>query len=282
VNKWGSDTFNHYLDIFNSIDAVTAGIFLCPAYEMFHEPVPDPDWSTIVPSFRHLSPADLAMYDTQKIYKYGFAYDTIIAEGRLYMEYLITKIKSFTGRATILTGCRVESLTELSFYGENFAAVINCTGLGARELVDDASMYPIRGHVVRVKAPWIRYHVEAENKENPTLPAYIIPNSDTIVLGGTKALDDDDLTPRKEDRDAILARCIAAVPSLAASEFVEEWVGLRPGRPSVRLELERFDSNGGDMPPVVVSNYGHGGSGLTLAYGCAGDAVELLQKEKII
>ena len=142
--------------------------------------------------------------------------------------------------------------------------------------------------MLRVKAPWVRYHVEAEQRENPDLPAYIIPNSDTVVLGGTKRLNDEDLTPRKEDREAILARCTAAVPSLAAAEFVDEWVGLRPGRPSLRLELERFDNSTSDgmssedMPPFVVHNYGHGGSGLTLAYGCAGECVELLAAEHIL
>ncbi|KAL4531492.1 hypothetical protein Ndes2526B_g04395 [Nannochloris sp. 'desiccata'] len=289
VNKWGTDTFQHYLEIFNSQDAATAGIFLCPAYELYHEPVPDPAWSTTVPSYRHLSSTDLAMYDPQKIYNYGFAYDTIIAEGRLYMQWLVAKIKSYTSRVTILTGCHVESLTDLSSYSDDFVAVINCAGLGARELVKDESLYPIRGHVLRVKAPWVRFHAEAEQRDSPDMPAYIIPNSDTVVLGGTKGhKGDEDLNPRKDDRDAILARCTAAVPSLAGAEVIDEWVGLRPGRPSVRLELERFDSNNsrerssGDMPPFVVHNYGHGGSGLTLAWGCAGDSVELLAKQNII
>jgi glycine/D-amino acid oxidase-like deaminating enzyme len=228
------------------------------------------------------------MYDPQEIYKYGFAYDTIIAEGRLYMEWLLAKIKSYIGRATILTGCHVESLADLSSYDVDFAAVINCAGLGARELVKDESIYPIRGHVLRVKAPWVRFHVEAEQRGSPDMPAYIIPNSDTVVLGGTKGhKGDEDLIPRKEDRDAILARCTAAIPSLAGAEVVDEWVGLRPGRPSVRLELEIFDKysskrSSGDMPPFVVHNYGHGGSGLTLAWGCAGDAVDVLAKQNII
>lgn len=226
------------------------------------------------------------MYDPQKIYKYGFAYDTIIAEGRLYMQWLLEKIKA-TGRARILVGCHVVKLTDLSSYYEEdpFDAVINCVGLGARELVNDSSVYPIRGHVLRVKAPWVRYHVEAEQRDNPNLPAYIIPNSDTVVLGGTKVLNDEDVTPRKEDRDAILARCTAAVPSLAVAKLVDEWVGLRPGRPSVRLELERFErasssstKSSNDMPPFVVHNYGHGGSGLTLAWGCAGEAVDLISE----
>lgn len=34
--------------------------------------------------------------------------------------------------------------------------VVNCTGLGAAELFGDTSMFPIKGHVIRVQAPWIK------------------------------------------------------------------------------------------------------------------------------
>lgn len=45
------------------------------------------------------------------------------------------------------------------------------------------------------------------------------------------------------------------------------WVGLRPGRAPLRLETEEVAS----VP--VVHCYGHGGSGITLAMGCAEDVV---------
>ena len=43
--------------------------------------------------------------------------------------------------------------------------------------------------------------------------------------------------------------------------------GLRPYRPSVRLEREGR----------LIHNYGHGGAGYTLAYGCAEDVAALLE-----
>ncbi len=79
------------------------------------------------------------------------------------------------------------------------------------------------------------------------------------------------------DRERILAGCAEAFPSLAAAEPVGDWVGLRPGRTCIRVEaaagaLQR-PGGGGEVP--VVHNYEHGGSGLTLAWGCAGDVVRL-------
>jgi len=51
---------------------------------------------------------------------------------------------------------------------------------------------------------------------------------------------------------------------------LEHRVGLRPARTSVRLEAERA----GEV--TFVHNYGHGGSGVTLSWGCAEDATELV------
>lgn len=48
----------------------------------------------------------------------------------------------------------------------------------------------------------------------------------------------------------------------------------------MRLELEDVQlKSGGSKPSLpVVHNYGHGGAGLTLAWGCAGDVAQLVQQ----
>ena len=47
-------------------------------------------------------------------------------------------------------------------------------------------------------------------------------------------------------------------------------MGLRPARPQVRLEAETVADGRG-----LVHNYGHGGAGISLSWGCAQDAAKL-------
>jgi len=39
--------------------------------------------------------------------------------------------------------------------GEGWDVVVNCSGLGAQQLLPDPHCYPIRGQIMRVKAPWV-------------------------------------------------------------------------------------------------------------------------------
>lgn len=52
------------------------------------------------------------------------------------------------------------------------------------------------------------------------------------------------------------------------------WVGLRPSRVPLRLssEITRTNSTGAEV--LVCHCYGHGGSGVTLSWGCAEDLVQ--------
>jgi D-amino-acid oxidase len=70
-----------------------------------------------------------------------------------------------------------------------------------------------------------------------------------------------DVDPATES--AILARGRALVPALEHAAIVSHAVGLRPGRSEVRLETVRRPGG------IIVHNYGHGGGGVTLSWGCA-------------
>ena len=76
--------------------------------------------------------------------------------------------------------------------------------------------------------------------------------------------------PSEETVKRIVARATDLVPDLRGARVLGTRVGLRPARPAVRLEAE-------DRPEgPVVHCYGHGGSGVTLSWGCADEVADLV------
>ena len=62
------------------------------------------------------------------------------------------------------------------------------------------------------------------------------------------------------------------------AKIVEKQIGFRPSRVGgVRLELEVLKTNHG--PLKVIHNYGHGGSGITLSWGCASEIVDIIKED---
>ena len=79
--------------------------------------------------------------------------------------------------------CRkINDLKELSEYD----VIVNCTGLGANQLVGDGTVQPLRGQVMRVKAPWLRICLLDDEDDGN----YVLPNIDNVVLGGTHQHED--------------------------------------------------------------------------------------------
>jgi D-amino-acid oxidase len=159
-------------------------------------------------------------------------------------------------------------------------ALVNCTGLGARELTGDR-VYPLRGALIRInndgraipritEAHCVAHH--ALSGERGFI--FIVPRGDDmLVLGGLAEPEESNLNIGLDNYEpirAMLARCREFLPVLAraqidAAEPVR--VGLRPVRPrNVRLEPE--------PGAHIIHNYGHGGSGITLSWGCALEVVE--------
>jgi D-amino-acid oxidase len=144
--------------------------------------------------------------------------------------------------------------------------VVNATGLAAGRLSDDMAVHPARGQIVLVANPGLEVSIRAEGDPN----TYIHPRTRDVVLGGTYQADVWDMTPDPAIREAILTRCIALVPRLAEARILGEKVGLRPARRGgPRVAAERTPLG------VLVHAYGHGGAGMTLAWGCANEVARL-------
>lgn len=174
-----------------------------------------------------------------------------------YLDWLTRRVRELGGS---LEQRDVHSLAELP--GD---AVVNCPGAWA----DDSELTPVRGQVayVRTDAP-LRFMVD---EDGPNALAYVLPRPDVVVLGGTAEEGDADLRPREATTRDILARTRRLQPELRDASLVGAAVGLRPGRPAVRLERVATD----DGRPLV-HDYGHGGSGFTLSWGCADEVAGLL------
>jgi D-amino-acid oxidase len=187
----------------------------------------------------------------------GVEYTAPLVDMPTYLRYL-------TGRlAAADAHLMVAPVDRLDLAGHDAAAVVNCTGVHARELCGDEEVYPVRGQVVVAANPGIT-NFFAEDDDTATELLYILPHEDKVVLGGTAEPGRWSLTPDPAVAAAIVARCAAIVPAVATAPVLEHRVGLRPGRSRVRLE-EESGYNG----TRLIHSYGHGGAGVSLSWGCA-------------
>ncbi len=198
-----------------------------------------------------------------------FSGSTFFIKGTKYLPWLMKRIRE---RGGLIVKQKLESLVELSAYD----IVINCTGLGALELVGDAKMYPVRGQVVVVRAPKVTrfVHVHSSQKPGSTKRTYVLLHKDHAVLGGTTEPHNWSTVPDPGTAQDILERCCQVDPGLKGAEVIGGWACLRPTRESgVRLEVDSTQRD-----PMVVHNYGHGGYGVILSWGCAQETVQLVQQ----
>eukprot|EP00057_Strongylocentrotus_purpuratus_P004128 XP_003728090.1 PREDICTED: D-aspartate oxidase isoform X1 [Strongylocentrotus purpuratus] len=172
----------------------------------------------------------------------------------------------------------VDSFAELS---GQYDVIVNCTGIGSRFLANDDSVEPVRGQVMKVHAPWILgYNRYRGDPGSGADKHHIYPRQDDVTVGGTAQLGRWDTEVDPEDAKQIWERACKVVPSLKSAKIIKHWVGLRPQRSKgVRVEAETMTY--GSDKVKVVHNYGHGGCGITLHWGCAQDAAKLVQKELI-
>jgi D-amino-acid oxidase len=182
-----------------------------------------------------------------------------------YLAYLLERYLHAGGRP-------VEAVTYPALAAATAAAgspvIVNCTGCGANDLVPDPHVVPVRGQVVVVANPGIAEFFVGTGQGVGDL-TYFFPHADRVVLGGTEQPGDWNRAPDEATARRIVTACAAVEPALRGAREIEHRVGLRPVRPQVRLEAEQVNG------VTVVHNYGHGGAGVTLSWGCAQDAAAL-------
>jgi D-amino-acid oxidase len=254
VTRWSAIGFTVLRGL---TDDARSGVRMRTGWQLFREPTPDPWWIYAIDSLGRVPDTALPAG-----YLDGYELTVPVVDMAVHLPWLQ---RSLTEAGIVFQQRRIVDLDEA---GAGFDAVVNCAGLGAGPLGDDGSVVPVRGQVIVIEQIGLdRWLLD----EGATL-TYVVPRNDTILLGGTAEEGDDDSTVRSDTAAAIMQRCAALVPELRDAQVLNHKVGLRPGRPTVRLELQARASG------PVVHCYGHGGAGVTLAYGCAEDVVGLIDQ----
>lgn len=239
-------------------------------------------------------------------YLWGWTFETFFADMPIYLSYLWSLFHARAGRVE-LTRLSRESVSDLPAN----RPVIDCLGLGATSVFDDrAPMVVMRGRQVLVpRAPRLTGKDGRPLAYNYTpLPevfsradaraeyVHYFPRSDGWVLGQTRE-------PGTLDEKGVWTGAAVCGPEIRVGEqlvpapiielnesLLKAWLGqdltgrLLVGREGyryyrdaadtgVRLEAEQL---GGTL---IVHNYGHGGSGITMSWGCAIEAARILLHE---
>lgn len=269
IVKWSADTHVFFHQLWKNGLASRIGVSLQPCLRLTTDPqgYPEPIWKDTVFGCMKISPAELdrLSHEHGRQYTGGYHFATFTCEPSGLLPYLFNRFINVGGK---FVRSRVENLNSV-LKSRKVDLVVNCTGLGSLEMIGDKEVLPIRGQVARVCAPWI-FEVILDDSDDGN---YVIPNTETVVLGGTHQMNDFNRNVSPEDSKFIFDGCERMLPSLKNATKVNEWVGLRPGRSTVRLELEHYNAENQTVP--IIHNYGHGGCGVTLAWGCGAEVLQL-------
>jgi D-amino-acid oxidase len=304
---WAVDTYKAFEDL---VDIPGTGISETDWREYFSEEMDEAEVATIIEGmwwrdypgleriqFRPMLPHEFADKNVRGVgFKAGICFRTFVVNMADYLSYLTMRSVDLNVSFQTATVYAIDS------FADEFDIVINCTGLGAEDLVPgdkdtssgEHNLSPFEGVVLQIPPQQgidsIALIHTGESFE--TLPVYIVPrrgSNPDIILGGTITGKGNLREPDRKayrpqhlpwlglqvdhwirlDADRILCDCRELEPLLKGIEISQAKVGYRPSRkPKVRLEREGN----------VIHNYGHGGGGVTLSWGCADRVVAMINE----
>lgn len=280
-------------------DAGSMGVRQQPHFVVYERDRADPAYAEVVRGFRRLSEVERHPKRPGARSVFGWQFEAYFAELPAYLSRCYALYESIGGhvfeRSLTRDDCR-------DLPGE---ALVNCTGLGARDLFPDPRPWTVHvGHQVLADGVSLvrndagepfsyNYTRDPDAVEDGTAgEVYAYPRMDTLVLGGSRI----EVSPDDEWNGDVPGRSRSVggveVPSRIVElneELLETYAGVtleqgtltgrygfRPVRDpdghGVRLERVSLDGR------PVVHNCGHGGAGVTLSWGSAAKACELVEE----
>ena len=148
--------------------------------------------------------------------KYAVLSPQIRIEPSIYLDNLMRDFKLFGGRIVVR---KFDTPRELAALSEPI--VMNCTGLGARDLFGDQELVPLKGQLtVMVPQAEVNYHTNGGAPAGQPRPGglgiHMMARSDGIVLGGTSQRGVWTLEPDEDERKRIVDSHIAVFSAMRA------------------------------------------------------------------
>ena len=151
--------------------------------------------------------------------RYAIWHRRMRIEPSIYLDALVRDFLMFGGRLVIRA---FDTPRDLMTLDENL--IVNCTGLGAKTLFGDDTMFPVKGQLtVLIPQPEVNYSCRA------------MPRSDGIALGTTQERNVATMEPNPEAQQRIVDACI---------KFYSAMRPTARGTVLARVDLPR------DVPPV--------------------------------
>lgn len=263
VTGWARTSYDAFVRLAAAEPA--AGVRVRFGTELLRADAPEPWWAAAVPDLARTT-------DVPAGFVAGWRFASPVVDMSRYLPWLEGRLAT---HGVVPEVVDLDGFDELDAVGRG-GVVVNCAGLGARELVPDPTVEPVRGQVVVCEQVGLEEWVVDDGDGRG--PTYVVPRIDDIVVGGTADEGEYDKRVVPETAAAILDRAHALVPALRDARVIGHKVGLRPARPAVRLEAEARAGHGDGSGSTVVHCYGHGGAGVTLSWGCAAAVVALVDE----
>lgn len=272
LRGWVRDSYACFRELAAS-EPDASGVSMTRLREYLLAPVAeDPWWAGLVEAYRRLEAVPVA-------YAAGVEARMPRMDMLRYMPYLMSRFESLGGRVHREHVPGLETL-----HARGYAVIVHCSGLGARELVPDSAVEPLRGQVLHVPNDIGLDDCLVEEARGATV-TYLFAFSDHIVLGGTYERGQTEERTDENTLAAIVERCRRLLRDTGhpgwenlGRQRLRALAGLRPARiigdrfEAVRLELESLGPG-----RHVIHNYGHGRTGVTLSWGCAAEVVRLVE-----
>ncbi len=206
-HRWGDETFSYLTDLYHSMEAPDAGISLVGGYMMLKTESDVPFWANTVFGFRPMTSKELKQYPGNKD---GFYFLTYMCESVYYLPWLT---KKFIAKGGKILQKKINDLSEVSSSAD---IIVNCSGVGARYLSNDKEVEPLKGHLLRVEAPWLKHFIISDAHTTGSRSNHLLPGRDFVAVGGFEREGDWSLNPEPEDSKWILEGAQKLVPTASS------------------------------------------------------------------